>query len=142
MNYNVAKNECLKQIREHNIIELYAIPSRVACLTVEIIDELNLAEDIDIINAIKQQKAVIYQDLLDKWLNSDKPQLQIAAMKLVASEQNRANLTGMETPSVSDKGNKTPQITIRTVTKKEEVNQAPKSVPATPAPTKQGRRKK
>lgn len=139
MNYNIAKNECLKQIREHNIIELYAIPSRVACLTVEIIDELNLAEDIDIINAIKQQKAVIYQDLLDKWLNSDKPQLQIAAMKLVASEQNRANLTGMETPSVGGGTAIDRNIIVQPITRREDVKEV-KSNP--PAITKQGRRKK
>lgn len=142
INYNEAKKLILDQIRAYNIVEIYAIPDRVSCLSVEIIDRYNLAEDIDIVNAIKQTKAVLVQNMITKWLDSDKPQLQISAMKMLADDQARANLTGVETPNVGGVTSKVPQIVVKTITKREDVIKTDNNVPATPEPTKQGRRKK
>lgn len=138
MNYDIAKKLILEQIERFNITELYAIPSRVGSITVETIDKYNLAEDKDIINAIKQTKAVLVQNMLIMWLQSDKPQLQIAAMKMLADDQARANLTGMETPNVGGGTAIDRNIIVQPITRREDVKEV-KSNP--PAITKQGRRK-
>jgi hypothetical protein len=138
MNYDIAKKLILEQIERFNITELYAIPSRVGSITVETIDKYNLAEDKDIINAIKQTKAVLVQNMLAMWLQSDKPQLQIAAMKMLADDQARANLTGMETPNVGGGTAIDRNIIVQPITRREDVKEV-KSNP--PAITKQGRRK-
>jgi hypothetical protein len=138
MNYDIAKKLILEQIERFNITELYAIPSRVGSITIETIDKYNLAEDKDIINAIKQTKAVLVQNMLAMWLQSDKPQLQIAAMKMLADDQARANLTGMETPNVGGGTAIDRNIIVQPITRREDVKEV-KSNP--PAITKQGRRK-
>jgi hypothetical protein len=138
MNYDIAKKLILEQIERFNITELYAIPSRVGSITVETIDKYNFAEDKDIINAIKQTKAVLVQNMLTMWLQSDKPQLQIAAMKMLADDQARANLTGMETPNVGGGTTIDRNIIVQPITRREDVKEV-KSNP--PAITKQGRRK-
>ena len=138
MNYDIAKKLILEQIERFNITELYAIPSRVGSITVETIDKYNLAEDKDIINAIKQTKAVLVQNMLIMWLQSDKPPLQIAAMKMLADDQARANLTGMETPNVGGGTAIDRNIIVQPITRREDVKEV-KSNP--PAITKQGRRK-
>ena len=121
INYNEAKRLILDQIRAYNIVEIYAIPDRVSCLSVEIIDRYNLAEDIDIVNAIKQTKAVLVQNMLNMWLQSDKPQLQISAMKMLADDQARANLTGVETPNV-DKSVKDNKIEVEIITHRSQID--------------------
>ena len=117
ISYERAKEIIIAEIEESKLVDIYAVPSYNDEITIDIIEQYNLEEDKQINQTLTKVKAKLCQEMLETWLVSDKPQLQISAYKMLASKQQRINLTGAETPDVSGVG-KDNEIVVRTVYKK------------------------
>lgn len=120
ISYDKAKAIIIAEIEKSELVDIYAVPSYNDEITIDIIEEYNLEEDKEINQALTKVKAKLCQRMLETWIVSDKPQLQISAYKMLASKQQRINLTGAETPDVST-ANKDNEIVVRTVYKKCEI---------------------
>lgn len=92
------KQHLLRLIKEYNIYFF----NYLACfvdINIKTLIKHRLHEDEDIMHALSENRAKSMVTMLDKWVKSDNPVLQLAAAKVIGDEHVRAALTNVKIDS-------------------------------------------
>lgn len=106
------KKKAIEAIKEHRLFFIEDVVAYLPCVKQTFYDH-ELDESDDIKELLERNRIEVKVSMRSKWYKSDNPTLQMGLMKLIATDQERANLSMQKIDHVSSDGSMSPPSTLQ-----------------------------